>query len=117
MNQRDHFNSGIRHGQAAQASDSIQAHYGAAQAQPVSPVEVALDQFEAGLRDLRETVQRLSLRLAPVLMPSSSMGEGNNSPNAVPAPQAPLVDRVDTLVGHLRHDRVALKDLERRLAL
>ncbi|MBL8355673.1 MAG: hypothetical protein JNM01_12660 [Delftia acidovorans] len=110
MNQRDHFYSGIRHGQAAQASDSIQA-------QPVSPVEVSLDQFEAGLRDLRETVQRLSLRLAPVLMPSSGMDEGSNSPNAVPAPQAPLVDRVDTLVGHLRHDRAALQDLERRLAL
>ena len=92
----------------------------AVQGQPISPVEVALGQIDAGLRDLRETVQRLSSQLGPVLSPISSIGPDGSTGTAggpVPAAQAPLVDRVDALAAQLRQDCAALQDLERRLAL
>lgn len=101
----------------ASPARGVSALHDAAKAQPVSPIEVALGHIDASLRDLRETVQRLSLQLAPVLSPSSGAGQDGQPGGPVPAAQAPLVDRVDALAAQLRKDCAALQDMERRLAL
>ncbi|MBO1034292.1 hypothetical protein INR38_09355 [Delftia sp. SD018] len=116
MNQRDHFNSGIRHGQAAQASDSISAQYDAAQAQTISQVDSAIGQVSVNVRDLQATIQRLTTRLGPVLNP---LGIDSNRAvkGPLPATPAPLVGHVEDLSDQLRESCAALQDLERRLAL
>lgn len=115
MNQRDHFKSGIRHGQAAQASDGAQ--YGAAaDAHPVSPVDSAISLVSVNVRDLQATIQRLRARLEPVLMPIADIGKGSQT-NPVPAAPAPLVGHIEDLSDQLRESCAALQDLERRLAL
>lgn len=116
MNQRDHFNSGIRHGQAAQASDSAQAHSGAAQAQPISQVEMAMGIFGGGMRELAGIIQRLTHRLDPVLTPACERAEGEGN-KPTPAAPAPLVGHIEDLSDQLRESCAALQDLERRLAL
>ncbi|SOE35262.1 hypothetical protein [Delftia acidovorans] len=116
MNHRDHFNSGIRHGQAAQASDSVQAQYGAAQAQPISQVDSAIGQVSDNMCDLQATIQRLTTRLGPVLNPPG-IGSNGTDKAPLPATPAPLVGRIEDLSEQLREACAALQDLERRLAL
>jgi len=116
VNQRDHFYSGIRHGQAAQASDSAQAQYGAAQAQPISPVEMAVGHIDGGMRELAAVIQRLTQRLGPVLAPACDRAEGAGTA-PVPAAPAPLVNLIEEQADLLRLHCANLQDLERRLAL
>jgi len=115
VNQRDHFNSGIRHGQAAQASDSMQTGV-AAEAVPISPVDSAISLVSVNVRDLQATIQRLRARLEPVLMPIADIDKGSQT-NPVPAAPAPLVGHIEDLSDQLRESCAALQDLERRLAL
>lgn len=114
MNHRDDFYSGLRHGQAAQASDSIQANSGAAQPQPISQVEMAVGHIDGGLRELAGIIQRLTQRLRPVLTPACERAESEGNK---PAPAAPLVGHIEDLSEQLREYCAALQDLERRLAL
>lgn len=116
VNHRDNLNSGLRHGQAAQASDSVQAHYGAAQAQPISQVDSAVGQVSANLCDLQATIQRLTTRLGPVLNPPG-IGSNGADKGALLATPAPLVGHIEDMSDQLRESCAALQDLERRLAL
>lgn len=118
VNHRDNLNSGLRHGQAAQASDSAQAqaHYGNAQAQPISQVEMAVGHIDGGMRELAGIIQRLTQRLSPVLTPACDRAEGEgNRPS--PAAPAPLVGQIEVLSDQLRLHCAALQDMEQRLAL
>ncbi|KAA9158503.1 hypothetical protein F3K36_29740 [Delftia sp. BR1] len=105
VNHRETFPSG----QSAQA-------YGAAQAQPLSQVEAALSNVDAGMEDLKTTIRRISGRLEPVMSAAGISAEGSVH-EAEPASSTPLVRRLNDLAAQLRQDCAALQDLERRLAL
>lgn len=105
MNHRETFPIG----QSAQA-------YGAAQAQPVSQVEAALSQIDAGMEDLHNTIKRITGRMDLVLSAPGISAEGSPQP-AEPASSTPLVRRLNGLATELRLHCADLQDLERRLAL
>ncbi len=119
VNQRDHFNSGIRHGQAAQGiqaqapQSNIEAFDGP---KPISQVEMAVGHIDGGMRELAGIIQRLTHRLSPVLTPAGERAEGAGNEPA-PAAPAPLVGQIEVLSDLLRLHCADLQDLERRLAL
>lgn len=94
----------------------VSALHAAAQAQPVSQVEAALSQIDAGMQDLQNTIERITGRLEPVLSAGEISAEGS-AEQAQPASSTPLVRRLNHLAANLRKDCAALQDLERRLAL
>ncbi len=114
-------NTGLRHAQAAQsalATAGIGALYEGtpAAAIPVSQVEAALSQIDAGMEDLQNTIKRITGRLEPVLLVVCVTAEGS-AQTAEPAAPVPLVRRLNAMATQLRQDCAALQDLERRLAL
>lgn len=110
----NHSNS-LAHLGAAPAR-GVSALHAAAQAQPVSQVEAALSNVDAGMDDLKNTIRRISGRLEPVMSAAGISAEGS-AHEAEPASSTPLVRRLNELANQLRQDCAALQDLERRLAL
>ncbi|WP_353175759.1 hypothetical protein [Delftia acidovorans] len=90
--------------------------HAAAQAQPVSQVEAALSNVDAGMDDLKNTIRRISGRLEPV-MSAAGISAERSAHEAEPASSTPLVRRLNELANQRRQDCAALQDLERRLAL
>lgn len=119
MNQRDHFNSGIRHGQAAQASDGAQAqaHYGAAQAQPISQVDEIVARLNHQIGFLQDAVTGLRHRLAPVLTPEADPAPSGSKEDPVRSLPPPLVGQLEGLSERLHHAVTELQLTDRRLAL
>ncbi|WP_097203137.1 hypothetical protein [Delftia acidovorans] len=109
------MNQSLAHLGAAPAL-GVSALHAAAQAQPVSQVEAALSQIDAGIQDLQNTVKRITGRLEPVLSAAGISAEGS-AHKAEPASSTPLVRRLNDLAAELRQDCATLQDLERRLAL
>lgn len=94
----------------------VSALHVAAQAQPVSQVEAALSNVDAGMDDLKNIIRRITGRLEPVMSAAGISAEGS-AHEAEPASSTPLVRRLNELANQLRQDCAALQDLERRLAL
>ncbi|PJO37648.1 hypothetical protein CTI10_015275 [Delftia acidovorans] len=94
----------------------VSALHAAAQAQPVSQVEAALSNIDAGMEDLQNTIRRISGRLEPVLSAAGVSAEGS-AHEAEPASPTPLVRRLNAMATQLRESCAALQDMERRLAL
>ncbi|WP_448677302.1 hypothetical protein [Delftia acidovorans] len=114
-------NTGLRHAQAAQsalATAGMGAIYEGTQAAgtPVSRVDAAISQVTVNVRDLQATIQRLSVRLGPVLNATGS-GSNGTEKGPVPAAPTPLVGHIEDLSEQLRESCAALQDMERRLAL
>ncbi|WP_333907353.1 hypothetical protein [Delftia acidovorans] len=105
----------MNHRETISIGQSAQA-YGAAQAQPVSQVEAALSQIDAGMEDLHNTIKRITGRMDLVLSAPGISAEGSPHP-AEPASSTPLVRRLNGLATELRLHCADLQDLERRLAL
>ena len=112
VNQRDHFNSGLRHGQAAQASDSAQA-----QAQPISQVDEIVARLNHQIGFLQDAVTGMRHRLAPVLTPEADPAPSGSKEDPVRPLPPPLVGQLEGLSERLHHAVTELQLTDRRLAL
>ncbi len=112
-----HVQTGIRHGQAAQASDSVQAHYGAAQAQPISQVDEIVARLNHQIGFLQDAVTGMRNRLAPVLTPEADPAPSGSQDGPVRSLPPPLVGQLESLSERLHLAVTELQMTDSRLAL